>query len=326
MDPVMEPDAAAGRLPGLAENFSQAWRLYRDRLWLALAVGAVGTAATVVSLVAPLLAGILGALVLPAKVALSAGVLAALSASLWFASWAQVALMEGMLAEERPSWLDCYRLSWPKVLGFSWVFILLTVAVLGGVCCLVLPGLYLGAALSLAPLAAVAEGASGLGALTRSLDLVRGRFWAVAVRLLVLSLIWLIAGALPFVGWLVQSLATLYLLAVFVILYRELSLSTAGEPGPAWHRRLALAPAALGLGLFLWMAAQTVKGLQENWPALEAMFQRPPDPQKAQQALALLQSGATPENVAAAWQLLQPGSVPLSTATVAAQPAAPAVP
>lgn len=320
--------AAAAGLPGLSHSFTEAWELFRDRLWLSLVVGSVGTIGSVAVTVLPVILAFLFVLLLPAWVLWPAATLAALSASLWAASWAQIAVMEAFLDPyQKPTWQQCFRAAWPKVLRFSWVFLLLVIAVSGGLCFFLLPGLYLGIALAVAPVVAVAEDAAGLRALTRSLELVRGRFWPVALRLFVLGVIWVVIGRIPWIGWLLSGFVTLFILALITILYRELrDLPPQSSAAGSWVPRLALGLAALGLLLAAWLSVKTAAQIQENLPAFEAQYQEmlkhPPDPQKAQQALELLQSGATEENLRAAWKLLAPNAPAQPTAAVSLSSAA----
>jgi hypothetical protein len=63
------------------------------------------------------------------------------------------------------------------LLGMIWIGLLYGLAVLAGLIALVIPGIYLYIALSLAFAAYIVEGRSGAAALRRSRELVRGRWW-----------------------------------------------------------------------------------------------------------------------------------------------------
>lgn len=77
---------------------------------------------------------------------------------------------------------------WP----FVWLVILEVLAVLGGFVMLIIPGIFLAFALTLAAYPFVIEHRRGLDALRQSKDYVKGYWWAVVGRLLLLGLIFLV--------------------------------------------------------------------------------------------------------------------------------------
>jgi hypothetical protein len=302
--------AQSAELPGVGPTFTEVWRLFADRFWLLMAIGGTGAAACMLAVFLPLLAALLVTGLTPSIFIWSAAVLVALSALLWGASWTQVALIEAVLDSQiKPSWIECYRVSWPKVVGFSWACILFFVLVSGGFFFFLAPGIFLGVALVFAPLAVVAEGTDGTAAQGRSLDLVRGRWGPVALRLCIGGLAAAIPGMVPYIGWLLGGLAAPFSMVSAVVIYHNLRALTPKGPAPeGWKARLPFALAAAGLLVMAWMGVQTAAAIKENLPNLQAQFQQmkdhPPSPEKAQQALALLENN----DYAAAYQLLQPST------------------
>ncbi len=312
--------AAPAELPDIGRTFSEARRLFADRFALLLAVGGTGAAGCMLALFLPLLAALLLTGFMPSIVMWSAASVVAVSAVLWGASWMQAAMIEAVLDPQiKPSWTECYRVSWPKVAGFSWVCILFFVLVCGGFFFFLAPGVFLGVALVFAPVIAVADGIGGMGALTRSMDLVRGRWSPVALRLVLGGLAGAAPGMVPYVGWLLGGLAAPFSMVWAVVVYKDLcALPPKGDAPAGWRARWPLILAAGGLLVASWMTMQTAQAIKENFPALRAQYQRmvehPPSADKAQQAIALLEHN----DYAGAYQLLQ-----TSTATVASEPAAP---
>jgi hypothetical protein len=78
---------------------------------------------------------------------------------------------------------------WP----FVWVAILELLAVLGGFMMLIVPGIWLATALSLAAYVFVVEHRHGVDALRQSKDYIKGYWWAVLGRVLLFSLLFLVA-------------------------------------------------------------------------------------------------------------------------------------
>jgi hypothetical protein len=85
-----------------------------------------------------------------------------------------------------------------RVLSLFWISLLVGVATLLGVVVLVIPGIYLFVTLFVAVPVLMAEGRRGLGALSRSGQLVSGRWWATLGRVLLMIVLFaaieLIAG------------------------------------------------------------------------------------------------------------------------------------
>lgn len=83
-----------------------------------------------------------------------------------------------------------------KFWGLLWVTILMTLAILVGYLVFIVPGIIIGVFLMLSPTVFVYEGVRGSGALKRSRELVRGFWWTVFARMLVITLIFVGAGLL----------------------------------------------------------------------------------------------------------------------------------
>lgn len=79
---------------------------------------------------------------------------------------------------------------WP----FVWVVILEALAVMGGFVMLIIPGIWLSFALTLFSYAFVVERRRGIDALRQSKDYIKGYWWAVAGRVILLGLLFLAAS------------------------------------------------------------------------------------------------------------------------------------
>lgn len=103
---------------------------------------------------------------------------------------------------------------WP----FLWVVVLQSLAVLGGMAALFLPGLWLSVLLGYSLLCLVEDGARGLDALAASAALVKGRWWATFGRNLVMGIVVGLLGSLT-------TLVILLIVGLFVGMDQVLGLA-----------------------------------------------------------------------------------------------------
>lgn len=116
-----------------------------------------------------------------------------------------------------PDWRASVRFATKRLAPLLVISILYLVGVMLGTFALIIPGIFLAVAWSLCFPAALVEGARGFGALKRSFQLVRGRWWPVFGALLVgVILVAVISSILEFV-FLAPAFFTESLLAVAVL-------------------------------------------------------------------------------------------------------------
>lgn len=99
------------------------------------------------------------------------------------------------------------REAWRDTISYVWVMILVQAALLLGLIFFVVPGILFAVWFSFAGLIFILEGVRGRQALMKSKELVKGRFWAVVWRWLILHLIYLliliVVAGVPtlLIGW-----------------------------------------------------------------------------------------------------------------------------
>lgn len=99
-----------------------------------------------------------------------------------------------------PDWRSSVRFAVRRLGPLLWISVLYFLGVLLGILALILPGIFLAVAWSLSFPAALVEDARGAGALKRSFQLVRGRWWPVfAVLLVGAILVSVIANIIEFI-------------------------------------------------------------------------------------------------------------------------------
>lgn len=134
-----------------------------------------------------------------------------------------------------------YREALRFILSYIFITILTALAVVGGLILLIIPGIMFMVWFSFAPYVLINEEKRGTEALSRSRELVRGRFWQVAVRLLLLvaimvpfSLLNVIPIFGPLVGLLIgYPLAAIYMYHLYMNLRENMSVPGAPSATPA---------------------------------------------------------------------------------------------
>lgn len=291
---------------------SDTWEIFKERFGPLLLIEGVGAGASLASVVVPFLGAMAWTLLRPASYApwACASVLA-LSGVLWFASWAQVAMLEAVLSRGRRLGVaEAYRVTWGKIVGFSWVCILWFVVTVGGLFLLVLPGLYLAVALAFAPIIYAAEGAQGLDALVLSLERVRGRWLPVCGRLILVGTATSLPSAIPVVGPFTSVVTAPFALANVAVLYLALrELPPAAPRARPWKAKVLLCAAVLGFSLPVWNTWRLLPTMKAMIPAIRDaaadLARNPRDPATLEKLLSLLEGKLTPENVTVAFQLMQ---------------------
>jgi hypothetical protein len=208
MDNTEAPKVA---LRPIGSLFSDAWKLYRER-WSVL----------VEIVLLPTLVVILGIVLIALDLGTLIHVLASLAV---FAGW--VTFMYSVLpliySIHHETGVDAsYKATvgwfWPYV----WAMILTILAVMGGFIMLAIPGIWLGTALAFVVYVFVTEQRRGIDALRQSKDYVKGYWWAVLGRTLLLALIYIVMIVviqLPLAlvgGRILSSLASAVLVLFFI--------------------------------------------------------------------------------------------------------------
>ncbi len=165
-----------------------------------------------------------------------------------------------------------------KLLSLIWIGLLMGFIIMTGVLLFVVPGIFLSIAFIFAVLFLVNEDARGLTALTKSYNLVAGRWWAVFLRyMLVYVLLVVISGAITFafrfnealgesIAFLISMPLTVSALAV---LYKDLKRGeTPATPEvTARRRKVFIALAILYPVLLIAFVAVFVSFILPNLPA-----------------------------------------------------------
>src|SRR3989344_5853909 len=110
-----------------------------------------------------------------------------------------------------------------KIASYYWVIFLRGLAAVGGVLLLVIPGIIFAVWFCLANYAFVFEGTTGVKALSASKELVKGYWWPVFSRLLVLLIIAMAISSISKVGFFINSLLAMPFGIVYMyVIYEDL--------------------------------------------------------------------------------------------------------
>ena len=103
--------------------------------------------------------------------------------------WGQIALLFSVMDEGGSLGIkSAYRLSWPYLLSFFWISLLVGCVIVGGYLLFIIPGIIFSVWFSFALYAARADGVRGMDALMRSKEYVRGQWGKVFLSVLLLML------------------------------------------------------------------------------------------------------------------------------------------
>jgi hypothetical protein len=272
-------DAGQPALPGCAVLLQRALDIYRARWRTFLRIIAVGIAATLAALLT--FPPILFYIVLRYSPAHSwDGFVFAASSALFLTSaifvWTQAALVLCALDSERgPTAQECFETAWSRIPGFLWVCVLACAICFGGLSLLVLPGLVLSAWMCFAPLIYLSEGVRGFDALLKSRYYIRGRFWAVILRLSAFGAPAAASTFIPFAGGAVRLVALPFTFIGAALVLTELRRLRGTEPfAPSLRAKLFLALFLSGLLVPVLLMPRAVAWARPGWDAWKGLVAR----------------------------------------------------
>ena len=310
-------------MPSFGDWLKASWASFRARWGVLLAVAGAGGAATMFGVVLPLapagLASLFG--VGPAWAVWGTASAVSVLAALWLSTWAQAAVLRAALTDETAG--RCLSLAWGQTSAFAWVLTLVLLAVAGGYCILVLPGLALAVLLFAAPICAITGEAHGIRALEVSWARVRPRFGSVALRMLAAAAIAAAPARIPYIGWLIAMVWTPFGLVALARLSADLR---AADPEPEAQPWMGGAVAGLsavfvlGTALAVALAVRTVSGVVKSFGGTDALLSRGLDAPTGDALIAALSGKATPEQQRRVLDFLTPPAPSTSTAPAAPAP------
>ena len=185
------------------------------------------------------------------------------------ATAASIKIVAGAYLGEEPTWQDSLRFAAGRLRSLIWLAILTSVLLIIGFILCIVPGVYFYVAWALSTAVLLLEDVRGRKALGRSRQLVRGRWWPLAVVLLLSSLLSAVVGfalsvpvvlllfsssdAVATIGQVVANtagtiLVTPFTAAVIVIAYFDMRVRKEGFDLELLARHLGVDPTDVGPG------------------------------------------------------------------------------
>jgi hypothetical protein len=201
----------------LEELFRESWELFKGRFITFISLYLLSVVFLVVFLVVFIGIGYILSAVFPeSKNAMIAG--GALIGMIpgFIAMFWGIASFTGAVVDETLGIKDALREGWKRAGSFMWLSSLLGFLVTGGFLFLIIPGVIFLVWFIFAQFIIFAEDDRGMNALLKSKEYVRGRWFDVFLRLLV---IWLIAGGIGMVPFLGPILSLLFFPVTMIFIY-----------------------------------------------------------------------------------------------------------
>lgn len=209
---VPSPTQGIPLLPSATAIFGQAWAIYKQRLGTFLGIMTIPMLIMVVLIAVLTGDGFLDVILLSSKFA-SGGfsLLILLKILFWFIvvisqTWGQTALLYAIKDnQERIGVVESYRRGWHKIISYWWVLLLTGFIMFGGFLLLIVPGIIFSVWFSLAIFILIAEDLTGMNALLKSREYVKGKWGGVFWRLFFMgALSLIISSVLNLISWLLQ--------------------------------------------------------------------------------------------------------------------------
>jgi len=221
-DASFQPGASDAGMTDIGELFKRTWEVFKYRGLLLL--GLYLLTFLVTGAVAGVFVGfgaLLGLILQNMRAGILIGSAVAAVAGLIAFGWGYGAFVLAA-AKDRLSFEGALKQSWQKVGSFIWVLILAKFIVMGGFCLFFVPGVIFATWFAFAIFIFAREGVTGMDALLKSKEYVRGYFWDVFLRFLVVGLILMGIGWVPIIGALLMLFAAPFMALYVYNIYTDL--------------------------------------------------------------------------------------------------------
>lgn len=206
---VASASPSSGELPEMSVLFKESWVLLKERFFVMLGVSVVPVLIAILGSMI-FVGGAIGLVALRSKlpfmggdggamgtviVAILVGLLV-LAAMLYLTGGVQASLIKAVSNPVKIGVLDSYKQGFKRAWAMAWAIILLGLIMALGFVLLIIPGIIFAIWFMFTYIVLVNEGLSASESLKRSKALVKGRFWPVLLRMVI------VIGILIIVSWL----------------------------------------------------------------------------------------------------------------------------
>lgn len=252
------PQVAEGtrRLVGPMELLAEAWKVYTRNIttFIGVIIAALIGYAILAGILTLLASGLVvsGGNSVNVYMVVAMAVIAILGFIIYM--WAYASILEAIChRNDRIRVLESIKKSWPLLLPLIWVMIITFFITTGGYFVFIIPGIILSVWFTFAPYVLIAENERGLGALVKSREYVRGYWWPVLGRVVLIGivggiigiLIGMILALIPDVGKVLENvvgqavmlLVTPFFMTYMYLLYEDMKAVKGEVPSEASKRQ-----------------------------------------------------------------------------------------
>ena len=216
-------NGSAQPLPSIEDLFRRCWTAYTRRFWVLFPLAILPPIIFFIGAGIGAGLGFLGSLAAP-DLRIAALVMGGIIGGLVGAAvafWFTVALLTAALDEDL-DFNGALAAARGRLVGLSWVALLSAGIIALGFCLLIVPGIIFCVWYFFAWWVHLDEERNGWAALSRSRELVRGRWWPIVGRLLLLGLAGFLIGLVPIVGWVLSLALPPFQILYVSLIYRDL--------------------------------------------------------------------------------------------------------
>ncbi len=221
--PLGSKTVAPGRLVGINELFARTWEIYKNRIGTLIALYLLAVISLIVPLGLFLCVGYLLSLGMPeSKTALLAGGGVAGGIVGCVAMFWGLGALICAVADAELGVREALEKGWERFLAFSWLYFLSGFIVIGGYLLFFIPGVIFSVWFVFAQFVVAGGQARGMDALFASREYVRGYWFDVFARLIIIWLFSVVIGWVPIVGAVLSLLAIPFTLIYTWLVYEGL--------------------------------------------------------------------------------------------------------
>lgn len=188
-------------LPGIGNLLSRSWQIYKERFWVFLGIIILPLVAWLPLIFLPIESKLFvyqlskEAVLLPWVLRFLIFVLPFFTLIFFLIAvllslWSGVALLYAIIERQQKIGIkESYAKGWHKIISYFWISLLVGLITVVGFLLFIIPGIIFAIWFSLATYVLVTENLTGMKALSRSKQLVKGNWWKVFWRLTVIVII-----------------------------------------------------------------------------------------------------------------------------------------
>lgn len=216
--PPISPQPQITSLPGIGDLLSRSWQIYKARIGVFIGIMILPALLLLLFSILPLIPSL--RLNFPALIFFIPLILLIF---IIVQIWASIALLYAIKErEEKIGIREAFAKGWHRIISYFWISLLVGIITLVGFLLFIIPGIIFAIWFGLAAYVLVAEGLTGMKALSRSKQLVSGYWWPVFGRILVVFLIVIVLNLIISVlnmPRIIQSVISLFLGPFFATYY-----------------------------------------------------------------------------------------------------------